>query len=128
MYGNKKATKKLFRDYVVLPLNKEEKKKFKKKFQNSIQGASAWYSMYLAKVTLTPKAEQSTIHFFDGKDMLGNTPLHLASYMGFEKCAALLLKNGKYTPLFGDAGNNFFKSTQERILKLQTTKDGYAKS
>ena len=93
LYANRTA-KRLVREYVVLQLNKEERRKFKNKFQKSIQSASAWYSMYMAKIPFHNKLDETKLHLFDCKDRLGNTPLHLASYMGFEKCAALLLKHG----------------------------------
>lgn len=77
-------------DRQMLPLTKEEKRKFKKKFLKALQTASTWFSTYLARVVAGGPAS-----YLDCKDRLGNTPLHLASYYGNDSCALTLLKLGK---------------------------------
>lgn len=91
----KQKSKRAERGYVMLlTLTKEERRKFKKKFIKNLQNASAWYSSYVSKISHS-KHEALKTNLVDSKDLLGNTPLHFASYYGHDKCALILLQMGK---------------------------------
>ena len=122
-YVEKEEAEKMF-SFMV---EENKKKVYSKEFQKQIKEATQWVINFEQELERFSKEKKEMTRYFEVQDIFGNTPLHIASFLGKADIVQALLAYGKFprnffVNLFLDTDTNIENKDGWRCIELRQYK------